>query len=147
MAVTDHGGSAGGGATGGCLCGAVRFTVNGPVRDVWNCHCEHCRRSTGNHMAATAAEGADLEIVESGSLTWYSHQPGVFYGFCARCGSSLFWRTQSRATVSICAGALDDVSQLRAGGVLFASEAAGYVTHPDVPVFPSDREVPDEVCS
>lgn len=132
-------------ATGGCLCGEVRFTVRGPVREVWYCHCEHCRRTTGNHMAATAADGANLTLDRSDTLAWYSHQPEVFYGFCSRCGSSLFWRTAARSSVSICAGALDDTSQVELGGVLFAAEAANYVTHPDAPVFPGDREVPDEV--
>jgi len=41
-------------ATGGCLCGAVRYEVLGPLRDVVLCHCSHCRRTHG-HVAAYAA--------------------------------------------------------------------------------------------
>ena len=34
--------------TGGCLCGAVRYTVTGaPVRAV-ACHCKFCQRRTGS---------------------------------------------------------------------------------------------------
>ena len=27
---------------GGCLCGAVRYELVGPLRDVVNCHCSEC---------------------------------------------------------------------------------------------------------
>ena len=46
--------------TGGCLCGAVRYRVAGPLRDVVACHCGQCRRSSGHHAAATAARRGDL---------------------------------------------------------------------------------------
>src|SRR6516164_7818396 len=49
-------------ASGRCLCGAVSFQVFGDLRDVFNCHCHRCRRFTGHHMAATAADVADLKI-------------------------------------------------------------------------------------
>ena len=33
---------------GGCLCGAVRYTVNGPIQgEIAHCHCTMCRRSSG----------------------------------------------------------------------------------------------------
>ncbi len=42
-------------ARGGCLCGAVRYEVQGPLRDVLICHCEECRRWHGHVSATTAA--------------------------------------------------------------------------------------------
>ena len=41
-------------AHGGCLCGAVRFSVAGPLRDVLICHCAECRRWTGAPGTFTA---------------------------------------------------------------------------------------------
>ena len=34
-------------ASGGCLCGGVRYRVQGPLRPILQCHCEMCRRATG----------------------------------------------------------------------------------------------------
>ena len=35
----------------------VRYRVDGPLRVVVNCHCSQCRRTSGHHVAATAATG------------------------------------------------------------------------------------------
>ncbi|MCP4222611.1 MAG: GFA family protein [Actinomycetia bacterium] len=127
--------------SGGCLCGGVRYVISGKLRDVWYCHCEHCRRITGHHMAASAAPSDQFAFEADSSLTWYSHQPDVEYGFCRQCGSSLFWRSEGRPQeISICAGTLDDTAGLTTAGVLFKAEAAGYITvHPDVPTEEFDR--------
>jgi hypothetical protein len=39
-------------AAGGCLCGAVRYEVRGPLRPVVNCHCGQCRKSHGHYGAS-----------------------------------------------------------------------------------------------
>ena len=51
-------------ATGGCLCGAVRYRVDGSLRDVLICHCEECRRWNGHFSANTAARREDLVLLE-----------------------------------------------------------------------------------
>ena len=58
-------------ATGGCLCGAVRYEVHGPLRDVVLCHCSECRRWTGHVLAATAARSSDLIVVRADGLRWF----------------------------------------------------------------------------
>ncbi|MFM7784547.1 MAG: GFA family protein, partial [Gammaproteobacteria bacterium] len=40
--------------SGACLCGVVRYTVQGPLRPVVVCHCTQCRRQTGHYLAATS---------------------------------------------------------------------------------------------
>lgn len=125
-------------ATGRCLCGAITFCVSGELRDVFNCHCDRCRRFTGHHMAATAANNEDLSIEDSGAnIRWYHPVPEAAYGFCARCGSSLFWQSsKAPTTVSICAGAMDPPTHLRTTQAWWTSEASDYHVRPD----PVERE-------
>jgi hypothetical protein len=120
--------------TGRCMCGAVTYTVIGPLREVTNCYCVRCRRFTGHHMAATAAAVADLSIEDQGRrLTWHP-VPGAEYGFCSACGSSLFWRSvASPGVVSICAGSVEPPTGLRTIEAWWASQASDYFTRPDVP--------------
>ena len=39
---------------GRCLCGAVRFTADGPPKWTGYCHCRSCRRHTGAPVSAYA---------------------------------------------------------------------------------------------
>jgi hypothetical protein len=119
--------------TGGCLCGAVTYSVAGGLRDVVNCYCERCRRFTGHHLAATAAAVADLDIEDPRlQLTWHP-VPGAEYGFCRSCGSSLFWRADESPTqMSICAGSLEPPTGLSTVEAWWSSQASDYFTRPDV---------------
>jgi len=119
----------------------VRYLVDASLSDVWYCHCEHCRRTSGHHLAATGADSESVSFVADLTLSWYSHQPDVEYGFCNQCGSSLFWRTHTRpGQTSICVGSLDDTGDLSVAGVLYRAEAGAYIAaHPDVPTEDYDR--------
>ena len=104
-------------ATGGCLCGAVRYEVNDELRDVVVCHCVECRRYHGTSGAYTAVarDGLALEDPQE-RLRWFPGPNSATRGergFCATCGSSLFWHSPDRPTISIAAGTLDGVTGLR----------------------------------
>jgi hypothetical protein len=112
---------------GRCACGAVQYETTGVLRDVVNCHCARCRRFTGHHMAAAAVAANRLRLLTSETLRWYQPVESVHYGFCGRCGSSLFWKTDATSsTVSIAAGSLDQPTGLRTTTAWWVSEAADY---------------------
>jgi hypothetical protein len=118
--------------TGRCECAGVSFRVDGPLRDVFNCHCGRCRRFSGHHVAGTRAAREDVEMVDTGTLRWYSPEPSVAYGFCSRCGSSLFWTTTARPEgITIMAGTLDQPTGLTTTTAWWVAEHADY--HPRVP--------------
>ena len=111
---------------GSCLCGAVTYQVDGPLRDVTNCHCIRCRRHTGHFMAATAANVTDFTVRDE-SLRWYDATDTVQYGFCGECGSTLFWRAADKSdAVFIAAGTLDPPTGLATVAALFTADASDY---------------------
>lgn len=128
-------------AAGGCHCRGVRWSVEGPLRPVSNCHCEPCRRFTGHHMAATATGIADIVFESTETLKWYEWADGVQYGFCGDCGSSLFWRsTDKPGHLSITAGTVDPPTGLGTDVALFMDEHGDYHTpEPVAEAFPGDR--------
>lgn len=109
--------------TGSCLCGAVTFEVEGPLRPVVACHCGQCRKVTGNFVAATGAARDAVTI--AGEVTWFRSSPEARRGFCAICGSQLFWDGLG-THLSIMAGALDGATGLSLAGHIFCADAADW---------------------
>jgi hypothetical protein len=121
-------------ATGQCLCGAVRYRVRGPLRDVLVCHCEECRRWHGHISASTAVAREDLVLVEERGLRWIDSPRSdarARRGFCSECGSSLFWDAPGRATISVSAGTLDPPTGVRVVSHWFVSQAGDYYELPE----------------
>lgn len=135
--------------TGGCLCGAVRYTVGGRPRGVVYCHCSQCRRQTGHHYAATNVSVADLALEGAERLTWYRASDFARRGFCATCGSALFWQADAAGDISIMAGSFDSPSGLTGEAHIFVADKGDYYeiadglpqyarSTPDIAVAPED---------
>lgn len=81
---------------GGCHCGSLRYALSDAPFDADFCHCTDCQRTTG------APVGAWMDI-KAAQLTWttdarpteYASSSDIRRGFCAVCGSSLTYRSQS----------------------------------------------------
>lgn len=117
---------------GGCLCGAVRYAVRGPLREILVCHCVECRRWSGRAMAFTAARNAELEIVGE-DLSWIRSPRsahGASRGFCARCGGSLFWRAPAFDRTSVAVGTLDDPSELQVAAHIWIEQGVDWERPP-----------------
>jgi hypothetical protein len=112
-------------ANGGCLCGAVRYRVRRPLRDVVDCHCSRCRRTHGHFGAYTEAAADDVALVTDAGLRWYVDD-GRERGFCGRCGGSLFWRRSGADRISIAAGSLDAPTGLRTVAHIFVASKGDY---------------------
>lgn len=111
---------------GSCLCGEVRYTVEGSFERFYLCHCSHCRKDTGSAHAANL-------FSSTAKLTWLSGQstittyklPGTRHArsFCANCGSALPFSSTDMLVVP--AGSLDtDVAIAPDGNIFTASRAA-----------------------
>ena len=91
--------------TGGCLCGAVRYSVRGHPVHVVRCHCADCRKESGS--AFTVYAHWPVEAFElSGEVASYDGR-----GFCPRCGSRLLDTTgvdSGGTLIEIRIGSLDE---------------------------------------
>ena len=89
--------------TGGCLCGAVRYSVRGEPVHVGRCHCADCRKESGSAFSVYGQW--PIEAFESsGEIASYHGR-----GFCARCGSRLLNPPDPGDThIEIRLGSLDD---------------------------------------
>jgi hypothetical protein len=77
---------------GACLCGAVRFEVEGPLDRVAHCHCTICQRAHGAAFATWAAVPAARVRITAGAddVTHYRSSEIGTRSFCRTCGSSMF---------------------------------------------------------
>jgi hypothetical protein len=74
---------------GRCLCGAVRYQIDGPFTSMVNCHCSMCRKHHGSAFAtfvAAPVAGFRYTAGES-SIDRYASSSTFHRSFCKVCGS------------------------------------------------------------
>lgn len=80
--------------SGKCLCGAIRYTVEGEPSHSTLCWCERCRGSAGATPVGWALFPNAAVTIE-GSPASYESSPDTFREFCAVCGTGLFFRSEA----------------------------------------------------
>lgn len=124
--------------TGGCLCGAVRYTLAEVPSSYGACHCGMCRKFSGGIELGLNVPPGGLIWDADDQLATFTSSEWAERGFCKTCGSSLFWRLtipgEMQGLMSLSAGSLDDMS-----GLDFDTEV--YIDHkPDSHAFAGDRK-------
>jgi hypothetical protein len=118
---------------GSCLCGAVRYEVEGPATEVTHCHCVMCRKQHGAAFATYAGYPIERLRVTAGEETVrvYRSGPTTERQFCSVCGSSLFWRDTAGQRVWVALGTLDGEPGRAVDGHIFVREKAPWHTITD----------------
>ena len=95
--------------TGRCLCGDVRYELDGPIAFMNTCHCSICRRITGTAYGVFAQARADgfRWIAGEERLRYYESSAGTRRSFCGRCGAKMPIVFADLGHVTIPAGTLD----------------------------------------
>lgn len=94
---------------GGCLCGGVRYEVEGAPTNTMVCHCRTCRRAAGAPVVAwvTFPRGR-LRFVRGEPATFHSTPP-VTRTFCRDCGTPLTYaHADSPEAVDVTTCSLDE---------------------------------------
>lgn len=117
--------------TGGCLCGGVRYRIEGPMPDVVACHCTQCRKTTGHFLASTTVPTERFHLEKEETLTWFNSSDIARRGFCSRCGANLFWDPLAEDRISVTAGTIDGKTGLKIESHIFTDTAGDYYSLPD----------------
>jgi hypothetical protein len=115
--------------TGSCLCGAVRFQIEGALPAPTACHCRRCRKWTGHFEASTDVARAALTIEGGAALAWYHSSEKVRRGFCSVCGASLFFEPLDRAKhdwIGVAMGAFDTPTGVELARHIFVADKGDY---------------------
>jgi len=105
-------------ATGGCLCGSIRYEVTATTNDIIICHCTSCQKASG------AGASTNIALLAK-DLVFTAGQPKIYVdtaasgtklnrAFCADCGSSIYSMRQNMMDrLVLKAGSLDDSDHAR----------------------------------
>jgi hypothetical protein len=78
--------------TGGCLCGAVRFTTTAEPQMTFVCHCRDCQKFSGSAFGALVVFPRE-EVTITGTMKSFTSLGGsgkpIVRHFCPECGSSI----------------------------------------------------------
>src|SRR6185436_2428547 len=101
--------------SGGCACGAIRYTSTGDPLFALNCHCRDCQRESGSAFVPVLGVRKAGFVVARGSPRYFQIAADsgstTTRAFCGDCGSPLFGLPGSAPEmVTIRAGSLDDPS-------------------------------------
>jgi hypothetical protein len=93
--------------TGGCACGAIRFTARGAPLRAGLCHCMTCRKAHAAAFNPFLVFRREQVKVTGRPIRWQS-SPGYERLFCGACGSRVVGGDVGGAEVELSLGSFDE---------------------------------------
>jgi hypothetical protein len=117
--------------TGGCLCGAVRYTAEADPTSATVCHCRDCQKFTGSVFAALVLVTKEKLTIE-GTLKTFSSIGGsgnpILRHFCPECGSSVAEEPGGRPGIAVLnVGTFDDPAIAKPGREIFCDDGLPWI--------------------
>ena len=116
--------------TGSCLCGGVRFEIEGELAPIQVCYCGQCRKAQGTPLVTNIPvdRGAVNFLSGEALLSRYESSPGKLRVFCSRCGSPVFSErpTTAPGVVRLRAGLLDGPLDIRPEVQIYAAHRSNW---------------------
>jgi hypothetical protein len=115
--------------TGGCLCGAIRYTLTAHIAGLRACHCMNCQKSSGTGGTVNAVVPTDSFKITKGATKRYddaaTHSGRTLSRhFCAECGAPIYsQRNPDPGFIVIRAGSLDDSGGMKITGNIWTASA------------------------
>lgn len=112
-------------AKGQCLCGSVKLSAKSVSKNAGVCHCSMCRQWTGGPLLAVDC-GTEVEFEGAEAISTYASSEWAERGFCAKCGSNLFYKIKQTGQYIVPAGVLNIESELTLDHQIFIDEKPSY---------------------
>jgi hypothetical protein len=130
--------------TGSCLCGTLKYEIDGPFVMMTNCHCSMCRKHHGAPFATFTATPFDSFHWISGedAVVFYESSPQGKRGFCPTCGSVAPMVMKEAGLAILPAGNLDSDPGIRPQAHMFVGSKASWYHVTDS--LPQHAEYPPE---
>ena len=130
---------------GACLCGKVRYEVNGPLTHADHCHCSMCRKFHGSAFATLGEARVENFRWVSGEahLKSYVASNGTTRKFCDNCGSSLIFvpSNDTGELVEFSMGTLDSKIALKPDAHIYTEFGANWYEYDDeLPKYTQGRD-------
>jgi hypothetical protein len=124
--------------TGGCLCGAVRYTIEAEPLTTRVCWCKLCQKIGAGGGTVNVAFPAEAVSVQ-GELRDYESVADsgnkMHRRFCPQCGTPMFTSSEARPHImGVRAGTLDDPEVTKPEITIWVKEAPSWAAiDPDIP--------------
>ena len=121
---------------GGCLCGSVRYRVQGEPAIGMVCHCRFCQRRLATAFAMVAYFAENQVEMLQGELSTYEHRSDetsrwLRLQFCPRCGTTICHTAEARPGFrGIAAGTFDDPDWFKIERHIWTRSARPWVAIP-----------------
>jgi len=112
---------------GACLCGKVRYEIEGNPRFMYQCHCGKCRAASGAAFVTNIIVDTTKFKITVGkeSLAAYESSPRKFRYFCSSCGSPIYSHGEkTKHVVSVRCGTLKQDPEVRVAYHAFVASKA-----------------------
>ena len=136
--------------TGGCRCGAVRYTIDATepmfTRHCWCRDCQYISAGAGTVNVFFPSEAVIIE----GALADYTSKADsgntMHRQFCGSCGTPLFTQSEARMhTVGVRAGTLDDTELGKPQAIIWTASAPSWAAfEPGIPQEPKGSAPPPQ---
>lgn len=113
---------------GSCLCGAIRFAIDIPVKELRACHCRNCQKASGAGGSVNAVVPSAAFRITQGTPKRYSARADsgrvLNRYFCGDCGSPIYsQRETTPETVVVRAGLFDNAGDMKIAGNIWTKSA------------------------
>lgn len=119
--------------SGGCQCGAVRYTLNKKPEVIYTCHCTECQKQSSSAFGISVrVEKAAVDIKgKTATFTKSSGDKLTECEYCPSCGSRLFHKRPAyEQMMNIKGGSFDDASWIKPAGHIWIGSKQDWVALP-----------------